>query len=181
MSFLVHVTFFDGLLWPKNDLGPRISVFGGNSDSVDEREDDLCFIFVALCNGSHDARPSDCGFCQRKGQPFPWKDVVLRPHLEKLLHLLTPMIWLVPSSTVFQIYRPLKLCTKFQSEPILNPSSHGEWKTISACIPQFVTTHFCSFFSLLIFFFLSTFRFSPFSIPIRNFLLMHACSFLRHS
>ena len=37
---------------------------------------------LALRNGSHDAGPFDCWICQRKGQSFPWEDLVLWPSLE---------------------------------------------------------------------------------------------------
>ena len=42
-------------------------------------------IYLALRNGSHDAGPFDCGICQRKGQSFPWKDLVLWSSLKSLL------------------------------------------------------------------------------------------------
>ena len=41
----------------------------------------LIYHYAAICHGPHDAGSPDCGICQRKGQSFPWKDLVLRPHL----------------------------------------------------------------------------------------------------
>jgi len=45
----------------------------------------LIYHYAAICHGPHDAGSPDCGICQRKGQSFPWKDLVLWPSLKSLL------------------------------------------------------------------------------------------------
>ena len=94
---------------------------------------------VALRNGSYDAGPPDCWVCERKGQPFPWKDLVLRPHLDQNWVEWSPWLSLKKLTK--------SLSTMQNGQPF---NFYGDWRynsflnRISLCF-YFLMHHFFSF------------------------------------